>query len=79
MLFVSRAEKYARFIIDNNTTIRYTAKVFDISKSTVHNDISNRLKIYNESLYLEVQKVLKKNFSEKHIRGGLSTKKKYEK
>ncbi len=79
MLFVSRAEKFARFIIENKTTIRHTAKVFDISKSTVHNDVSNRLKEYNYNLYEEVQKILRYNFKEKHIRGGLSTKKKYEK
>jgi len=72
-----RAERFAYYLIDNNTTIRKTAAFFHISKSTVHNDISNRLKTINYSLYLKVQKVLTKNFSEKHIRGGNATKKKY--
>jgi len=79
MLYIVRAERFARYVIENKSTIRNTAKVFGVSKSTVHNDISNKLKKYNLSLYQEVQKVLQNNFKEKHIRGGLSTKKKYEK
>ena len=73
-----RAEKFAYYLIENNSTIRKTANFFHISKSTVHNDISNRLKNINYNLYLKVHKILDKNFAEKHIRGGLATKKKYE-
>lgn len=75
----SRAEKFARYIVDNNSTIRKTAKFFQISKSTVHNDLSKKLKYEDYNLYLEVKKILFKNFSEKHIRGGESTRKKYKK
>ena len=76
---MSRAEIFAHYIVDNNSTIRKTAKHFDISKSTVHNDVSNKLKIYNLELYYLAKKVLDKNFTEKHIRGGESTKNKYKK
>ena len=78
-MHISRAEKFARYIIENNTTIRNTAKHFAYSKSTIHNDVSNKLRKYNIGLYKEVQKVLKKNFYEKHIRGGRATRQKYEK
>lgn len=76
---MSRAEIFAHYIVDNNSTIRKTAKYFDISKSTVHNDVSNKLKSYNLELYYLVKKILDKNFTEKHIRGGESTKNKYKK
>ena len=69
--------KYARYIIDNNATIRSTAKRFGVAKSTVHYDLSKRLKAYDEDLYLQVKKVLQVNFDEKHIRGGMATKQKY--
>ncbi len=72
-----RCVQLGKFIIENETTIRKTAKVFGLSKSTVHNDLSNKLKDVNYSLYLSVQKVLDKNFAEKHIRGGIATKMKY--
>ena len=77
MLNLSRAEIFARYILDNNSTIRKTASYFDISKSTVHNDLSKKLKLENYQLYLKVKEVLIKNFNEKHIRGGNSTKLKY--
>lgn len=73
----SRARELASYIIDNNSTIRQTAKWFGYSKSTVHNDVSNRLKKIDYSLYKRVNKILKINFEEKHIRGGESTKNKY--
>ena len=79
MLSLSRAEEFARYILDNDSTIRKTAMYFHISKSTVHNDVSKKLKSENYLLYLEVKKVLTKNFNEKHIRGGYSTKLKYQK
>lgn len=73
----SREEEFAVYIIDNNSTIRKCAKFFNISKSTVHNDISKKLKITNKFLYYQVYKVLDKNFKERHVRGGVATKLKY--
>ncbi len=74
-----RAVSLARYIIDSKDTVRGTAKKFGISKSTVHKDLSQRLENINHSLYLEVREVLDENKAERHIRGGLATKKKYEK
>lgn len=73
----SREESFAIYIIDNNTTIRECAKYFGISKSTVHNDISKKLKYTNKFLYVQVYKVLNKNLSQRHIRGGEATRIKY--
>ena len=76
---ISRTEKFARYLVDNKSTIRKTAEYFHISKSTVHNDLSKKLEYENYKLYLQVRKLLFKNFSEKHLRGGESTRKKYKK
>ena len=73
-----RAVGLAQYIIENNATVRQTAKKFNISKSTVHKDVSERLRTINEGLYGEVKLVLEQNKSERHIRGGLATKNKYE-
>ncbi len=67
----------AKFIIDNNATVRQTAKQFGISKSTVHKDVTERLMQINPSLAKEARKVLDVNKSERHIRGGLATREKY--
>ena len=67
----------AVFIIENNATVRDTAKKFGISKSTVHKDVSERLLKVNPKLAGEARKVLEVNKSERHIRGGLATKEKY--
>ena len=72
-----RAIEIARYIIDNNTTVRQAAKHFGISKSTVHKDVTERLEKINASLAAETRKVLDVNKSERHIRGGLATKEKY--
>lgn len=72
-----RAMEIARYIIDNNTTVRQAAKHFGISKSTVHKDVSDRIQQVNPALAAEVRKVLDVNKSERHIRGGLATKEKY--
>ena len=72
-----RAMEIARYIIDNNTTVRQAAKHFGISKSTVHNDVTERLAQVNPSLAAETRKVLDINKSERHIRGGMATKEKY--
>ena len=72
-----RAMEIARYIIENNTTVRQAAKHFGISKSTVHKDCTERLVQVNPSLASEVRRVLDVNKSERHIRGGLATKDKY--
>ena len=65
------------YIVENNATVRATAKRFGISKSTVHKDVTQALKNINKSLYLDVKSVLEKNKEERHLRGGEATKKKY--
>lgn len=72
-----RAMEIARYIIDNNTTVRQAAKHFGISKSTVHKDVTERLVQVNPSFAAEARKVLDVNKSERHIRGGLATREKY--
>lgn len=72
-----RAISIANYIIENNTTVRQTAKQFGISKSTVHKDVTERLMQINPSLAAEARKVLDVNKSERHIRGGLATREKY--
>ena len=69
----------AEYIIENGTTVRAAAKKFGVSKSTVHKDVSERLKHLNPNLYSEVKAVLEKNKQERHIRGGKATKEKYAK
>ena len=72
-----RAIELAEYIVENQTTVRAAAKKFGISKSTVHNDVSERLRKLNPELYNDVRKVLDVNKAERHIRGGMATKKKY--
>ena len=72
-----RAVKLAHYIIDSKDTVRGTAKKFGISKSTVHKDVSERLKKINPSLAREVRRILDENKAERHIRGGMATKLKY--
>ena len=72
-----RVIAHALYIIEKKATVREVAKVFDISKSTVHADLTKRLKFIDESLWKEVKKVLEINLSERHLRGGESTKNKY--
>ena len=67
----------ANYIIETGDTVRGTAKVFHFSKSTVHKDVTERLLKIDKQLYKKVKKVLEKNLSERHIRGGLATKRKY--
>ncbi len=74
-----RAKLFANYIIENNATVRATAKAFDISKSTVHKDVAERLKKFNPSLAEQARKVLEINKSERHLRGGMATKMKYSK
>lgn len=67
----------AKYIIEMRATVRAAAAHFNISKSTVHKDVTERLKGVDKVLYKEVRKVLNKNLSERHIRGGIATKNKY--
>lgn len=72
-----RACNLALYIIEHNTTVRGAAKQFGISKSTVHKDLSERLVTFNRPLYLQVRRILEENKAERHIRGGIATRKKY--
>ena len=72
-----RAIEIADYIIATNATVRQAAKKFGVSKSTVHKDCVERMNEINASLAAEVRKVLDINKSERHIRGGLATRKKY--
>ena len=72
-----RAVALGEYIIETGATVRATAKVFKVSKSTVHKDVTERLSHDNPQLYKQVKVILEKNKSERHIRGGLATKKKY--
>lgn len=72
-----RAIELGEYIIENKETVRGTAKKFGISKSTVHKDVSQRLKSVNPVLYREVKKILEINKAQRHIRGGIATKNKY--
>ena len=73
-----RACDLAEYIIKNKATVRAAARQFGISKSTVHKDITERLKHINRSLYLQVKEVLEVNKAERHIRGGLATQRRYQ-
>ncbi|MEG2928148.1 MAG: sporulation transcriptional regulator SpoIIID [Oscillospiraceae bacterium] len=75
---LSRCEQLGRYIAESRDTVRGAAKIFGVSKSTVHKDLTKVLKQENLSLYKEVSKVLLKNKEERHIRGGLATKDKYD-
>lgn len=72
-----RACKVAVYMIETGATVRTAAQHFGISKSTVHKDLSQRLKQYNYTLYLQARKVLDLNKQERHIRGGMATRRKY--
>ncbi|MBE7088780.1 MAG: stage III sporulation protein D [Clostridiales bacterium] len=76
---VSRIRLEAEYIVQTGSTVRATAAYFNISKSTVHKDVTERLIEIDNQLYTEVRKVLNKNLSERHIRGGIATKNKYAK
>ena len=68
-----RAVTLGEYIRDTGSTVRAAAKEFGLSKSTVHKDVSYRLRLINPSLYTEVKAVLDKNREERHIRGGNAT------
>lgn len=72
-----RACRLAVYMIETGATVRAAAQHFGISKSTVHKDLQQRLPQYNRSLYLQVRQVLDVNKQQRHIRGGLATRRKY--
>ena len=72
-----RAEKYGWYIIENDATVRATAEIFHVSKTLIHHDVTVILRRCNGILANEVKKVLEKNKSERHIRGGIATRRKY--
>ena len=72
-----RCEVLADYVIDSGATVRACAAHFGISKSTVHKDLTSKLRYINKNLYNEVQKVLLLNKSERHLRGGEATRRKY--
>ena len=73
-----RACELAVYMIETGATVRSTARKFGISKSTVHKDLQNRLPKCNKPLYEQVRTVLERNKRERHIRGGMATKRKYQ-
>lgn len=73
-----RACELAVYIIETGATIRNTAQHFGISKSTVHKDLSQRLPQCNRRLYRQVRQILDENKAQRHIRGGLATRRKYQ-
>jgi putative DeoR family transcriptional regulator (stage III sporulation protein D) len=72
-----RSEVIAEYVIDTGTTVRAAALHFGISKSTVHKDLTYKLKFHNSALYKEVKKILEINKSQRHLRGGEATRLKY--
>ena len=76
-LIINRVIEEANYIIKTKSTIREVAKIFKVSKSTVHKDLHERLKYINKLLYNEVSEILNIHISERHIRGGYATRVKY--
>lgn len=72
-----RARQLAVYMIDTGSTVRAAAKHFDISKSTVHKDLCQRLPLCDPPLYRQIRALLDRNRQERHIRGGMATRKKY--
>ena len=74
-----RTVQIARYIVENNATVRSAARVFGLSKSTIHKDMTERLPLLHPRLAQETRKVLELNKSLRHIRGGMATRNKYKK
>ncbi len=73
-----RVLEVSNYILESSSTVRQTANVFGVSKSTVHKDVTERLPLINEKLAIQVKTVLDLNKAERHIRGGEATRKKYQ-
>ena len=72
-----RCEQLAAYLIENRATVRQVAHVFGISKSTVHKDITARLRYINKQMYTKAKDILEQNKQERHLRGGEATRQKY--
>lgn len=72
-----RAQELALYLIENRATVRAAARKFGVSKSTVHKDLAQRLPLYDRALYAQVKAVLDENKAQRHIRGGMATRRKY--
>ena len=72
-----RVLEICSYILESGATVRQTAQIFQVSKSTVHKDMTERLPSLNKQLALEIKKILDINKAERHLRGGEATKKKY--
>ncbi len=72
-----RAVELGEYIVRHRTTVRAAAEIFGISKSTVHTDVTGRLRSVDPRLYVSVREVLETNKAQRHIRGGLATREKY--
>lgn len=72
-----RAVELGEYIVRNNATVRAAAEIFGVSKSTVHTDVTGRLRNVDPHLYIRVREVLETNKAQRHIRGGLATREKY--
>lgn len=73
-----RVLQISNYIIESKSTVRQTAGVFGVSKSTVHKDVTERLPLLNEVVAGQVKEILENNKAERHLRGGMATKRKYE-
>lgn len=78
-LIDERARKLGLYMVENNSTVRATASHFHVSKSTVHKDLTERLQEIDMELFERVRDILEQNKAERHIRGGMATKMKYQK
>lgn len=74
----TRILQVAQHILETHDTIRKTAQIYGYSKSTIHHDVSIKLKKIDFPLYMKLKKILDENFADKHLRGGQATKEKYE-
>ena len=72
-----RVLEISQYILESSATVRQTATVFGVSKSTVHKDVTERLPLINEMIATRVRQILETNKAERHLRGGEATKKKY--
>jgi putative DeoR family transcriptional regulator (stage III sporulation protein D) len=72
-----RAVRIAEYLTEHNSTVRKAALVFGVSKSTVHKDVTSRLKHINRPLYERTARLMETNKNERHLRGGMATKLKY--
>ena len=74
-----RSVQLGEYIVEHKATVRAAAKIFGVSKSTVHMDVTDRLKNVDSALFSQVRQVLDSSKAQRHIRGGLATKEKYKK